>query len=172
MEDDPLRAYRRWQAFEETGHEDEADRAFEGLFKTTVQPLAPSREFTARTIAAVGDAAARDARRARRLRVAAVIGGLAGSAAATFFAAGYLLSALTSVFVGFIDLVIVAVVQIAGAMQSGIDVWSVAASLGRAAAAVAGDPRVAVGLVMIQGVAIAAFVALRRLLGSDVELLK
>lgn len=172
MEDDPLRAYRRWQALEETGHEDEADLAFEGLFKTAVPPLAPSREFTARTMAAVADAATRDARRARRLRVGAAVGGVAGSAAATYFAAGYLLSALTSVFLGFIDLVIVAVVQTAGAMQSGIDIWSVAASLGRAAAAVVGDPRVAVGLVMIQGIAIAAFIALRRLLGSDVELLK
>jgi hypothetical protein len=172
MNDDPLRAYRRWQALEEDGHEDEADRAFEGLFKSTVQPLAPSRDFTARTMAAVGAAAVRDARHARRVRTGAVVGGVTGSVAAAYFAAGYVLTAVTSVFVGFIDLLVVAVVNGAGAMQSGIDLWSIAASLGGAAAALAGDPRVAVGLVMIQGIAIAAFIALRRLLGSDVELLK
>ena len=172
MEDDPLRAYRRWQALEDAGQDEEADRAFEGLFKAAVPPVAPSPQFTSRAMAAVAAAAARDARRARHVRRGALVGGLVGSAAAVYFAAGYFLSALTSVFFGFIDLLVVAVVNTAGAMQSGIDMWSLAASLGRAAAALAGDPRVAVGLVMIQGVAIAAFIVLRRLLGSDVELLK
>ena len=104
MDDEPLRAYRRWQALEEGGQDEDADRVFEGLFKATVQPVAPSRDFTARTLAAVTAAAERDARRARRVRVGALVGGGASSAAAAYFAAGYVLSALTSVFVGFIDL--------------------------------------------------------------------
>jgi hypothetical protein len=172
MDDDPLRAYRRWQTLEENGHDEDADRAFEGLFKVTVQPLAASPDFTSRAMAAVAAAAERDARRARRVRVATVVGGVSGSLAAAYFAAGYVMTALAAVFVGFIDLLVLAVVNGAAAMQSGMDMWSVAASVGRALAAVAGDPRVAIGLVMIQGVAIAAFIALRRLLGSDVELLK
>lgn len=172
MDDDPLRAYRRWQTLEENGHDEEADRAFEGLFNAAVPPLAVSPDFTSRAMAAVAAAAERDARRARRVRVGAVAGGVSGSVAVAYFAAGYVMTALAAVFVGFIDLLVVAVVNGAAAMQSGMDMWSVAASVGRAVAAIAGDPRVAIGLVMIQGVAIAAFVALRRLLGSDVELLK
>ena len=172
MEDDPLRTYRRWQAFEDAGQEDEADRAFEGLFKATIEPVMPARDFTVRAMAAVAAASERDARRARRVKLGALSAGLVGSAAGVYFAAGYVLTAATSALVGFLDLLIVTVVAVAGAVQSGFDMWSVAASVGRALAGVAGDPRVAVGLVMIQGVAIAAFVALRRLLGSDAELLK
>lgn len=172
MDEDLLRSYRRWQALEDGGQDDQADRAFRTVFNAAVTPVPVSQAFTARTMAAIAAAAARDARRARRVRVAAAAGGIAGGTAAAYFAAGFVLSAVSAVFVGLLDLLIVGVVYVASAMQSGIDVWSVAASLGRAMAAVAADPRVAVGLVMIQGVAIAAFVALRRLLGSDVELLK
>lgn len=172
MDEDPIREYRRWQALEEAGHEDEADRAFHALYKTAVEPLPVSPKFTAQTMAAVTAAAARDARHARRVRFGALVGGIAGGMAAVYFTAGYVLTAMSWVFVGLLDLSIVGVVYVAGAMQSGIDVWSIAASVGRATAALAADPRVAIGLVMMQGVAIAAFVALRRLLGSDVELLK
>ena len=172
MDDELIRAYRRWQALEEDGREDEADRAFEAVFQGSVSPVPVRREFAPLTMAAVAAAAARDAQRARRARQVSLVGGIAGGGAVTYFGAGYLLTGLSAVFVRFIDLTIVAVVYVASAMQSGADVWSLAASLGRATAALAGDARVAIALVMIQGVAIAAFVALRRLLDSDVELLK
>jgi hypothetical protein len=43
------------------------------------------------------------------------------------------------------------------------------ASLGRAAAAVAVDPKVTLALIAISAVAVAALLALQRLLGSDQE---
>ena len=172
MDDDPIRSYRRWQALEEEGREDEADRAFDAVFKAGVSSLLPSSDFTAQTMAAVAAAAERDAARARRMRTAAFVAGTAGTAVAVYFGAGYAFSVLSTVLVRLIDLLIVGVVYVASVMQSGANVWSIAASLGRATAALAGDPRVAVALIMIQGVAIVAFVALRRLLHSDVEILK
>lgn len=172
MDEDLLRSYRRWQALEDGGAEDEADRVFQSVFSAAAEPVSASRDFTVRTMAAVAAAAARDARRARRVRVAAVAGGIAGGTAAAYFAAGLVLSAVSAIVVGLLDLLVVGVVHVASAVQSGIDVWSVAASVGSAVASMATDARVAVALVMIQGVAIVAFVALRRLLGSDVELLK
>jgi hypothetical protein len=172
MDDDPIRSYRRWQALEDEGRDDEADRTFDAVFKAGIPNLAPSRDFTAQTMAAVAAAAERDTLRARRLRIVALMAGTAASVVAVYFGAGYAFTAMSAVLVRLIDLLIVGVVYVASVMQSGADVWSVAASIGRATAAVAGDPRVAVALIMIQGVAIAAFVALRRLLQSDVEILK
>lgn len=172
MDDDPIRACRRWLALEEAGRVDEADRAFEALFKDAAPSAAVSHAFTAATMAAVAAAAERDARRTRRVRSAALVCSVAGAAGAAYFGAGYVLGAVFAVFVRLIDLLIDGVVYVATAMQSGVDLWTVAGALGRATAAVVADPRVAVALVVLQGVAIAAFVALRRLLDSDGELLK
>ena len=172
MDDDSIRAYRRWHELEEAGREEDADRAFDALFKAAVAPVPVSRAFTADTMAAVSIAAARDVRRARRVRHAAIAGGVAGGAAATYFGASYVFAAVSAVFVRLIDVLVFGVLYLAAAMESGADMWSIAASLGRAMAAVASDPRVAVALVVIQAVAIAAFVALRRLLDSDLELSK
>jgi hypothetical protein len=47
--------------------------------------------------------------------------------------------------------------------------WPVLASLGRAAAALAADPTVTFAMIAISGVAVAALLALQRLLGSDGE---
>jgi hypothetical protein len=172
MDEDPIREYRRWQELEEAGRDEDADRAFEGVFKASATGVPVSHDFTARTMAAVAGAVEHDVRRARRVRRVALVSAIGSGAAAIYFGAGYALAAMSSVFVRLIDLLIVGVVYVVGAMQSGVDLWSLAVSVGRAAAAVAGDPRVAIALVMIQGVAIAAFVALRRLLDSDGELLK
>jgi hypothetical protein len=48
----------------------------------------------------------------------------------------------------------------------------VVSSLGRASAAFIADPTVTITMLAIQGIAIAALVALRRLLGSDREFLE
>ena len=172
MDDEQVRAYRRWQALEEDGRDEEADRAFHALFKGTVAPVPISHDFGAQTLAAVAAASERDGRRAQRARQAAVVAGVACGAAAIYFGAGYVSTGLSAAFLRLIDLMIVAVVSVASFMQSGADLWTVARSVGRAAAAMAGDARVAIALVVIQAVAVAAFVALRRLLDSDVELLK
>lgn len=172
MNDDPVRAYQRWQAAEEGGRDEEADRAFEALFSASMPAVPVPADFETRTMHAVAAAAERDARRARHVRSAALVASVAGGAAAAYFGFGYALSVMSAVFVRLIDLVIVGVVYVVTVMQSGADAWSVAASLGRATAAAVADARVALALIVIQGVAIAAFMALRRLLHSDVEILK
>jgi hypothetical protein len=48
----------------------------------------------------------------------------------------------------------------------------VLASMGRAAGAFVSDPKVTIVLLALQGIAIAAFIVLQRLLGSDAEYLK
>ena len=82
--DDPLRAYRRWQALEEEGRDEEADRAFEAVFKSTVAPAPVSLEFTATTMTAIAAAAERDARRARRVRRASMLAAVASGIAAAY----------------------------------------------------------------------------------------
>jgi hypothetical protein len=64
------------------------------------------------------------------------------------------------------------VVRTAGAAQTGAGVWSVLSGIGRAAASVAADPGVTMTLIALQGVAVAALLALQRLLGVDEESLK
>jgi hypothetical protein len=172
MEEDPVRAYRRWQALEGEGRDEEADRAFETVFKTTLASLPVPPEFTAKTMTAVAAAAQRDLRRVRRVRRASLGAGVAGGAAAMYFGAGYILAGVSAVAVRLIDLLVVGVIYVVTVVQSGADVWSIAATLGRAMGALVMDPKVAVALVMMQGIAVAAFIALRRLLESDVEILK
>lgn len=161
--------YARWCDAETTGTDDEADRAFRAVFQTfaTDQPL--SADFAARTMAAVGAAADRDARRARRTRVAIVSGTIAGASAAAYFGTGWAIALLTSAFIGFVNLVVAAIVRGAAGVDGGLGFWGVLGSLGRAASAFAADPKVSFGVLAIQVVAMAALIALRRLLGSDVE---
>ena len=71
-----------------------------------------------------------------------------------------------------LDLVIGAVVAMAASIPAGADVWTIMTTLGRAAAALLTTPAVTVTILAIQGIAIAAFVALQRLLRSDGELLR
>ena len=66
-----------------------------------------------------------------------------------------------------LDLMIQAVVWVATGPD--LNLWSLLNSVGRASAAFISDPKVTVAMLAIQGIAIAALVALRRLLASDRE---
>jgi hypothetical protein len=169
---DPDRSYRRWQAAEADGRDDEADAEFKVVFDSAVSTQVVGASFTARTMEAVAAAAANEARRSRRTRVATIAAGLAGGVAAAYFGAGLLVTLLsTGVMRGF-DLLIGLVVRMAGAAQTGADLWSVLSGMGRAAVAFAADPTVTMMLFALQGIAVAALIALQRLLGADEESLK
>jgi hypothetical protein len=80
--------------------------------------------------------------------------------------------ALSAALVAVLDLIITAVVGIATTIPAGADVWTVLSTVGRATAALLATPAVTMTILAIQGVAIAAFVALQRILRSDRELLR
>ena len=169
---DPDRSYRRWQAAEADGRDDEADAEFKVVFGSAVSERLVAPSFTARTMEAVAAAAAREARRSHRVRVATVAAGLAGGIAAAYFGAGFLVTLLSTGAMRGFDLLIGMVVRMAGAVQTGADLWSVLSGMGRAAVAVAADPTVTMMLFALQGIAVAALIALQRLLGADEESLK
>jgi hypothetical protein len=169
---DPNRNYRRWRAAEAEGRDDEADAEFGALFGAVVPPPGVGADFAARTMQAVSAAAAQELRRARRVRRLTVAAGIGGSAAAAYFGAGLIATLVSAAFTRGFDLLIGMVVRIAGAVQTGADLWSVLASVGRAAAALATDPTVTMMLFALQGIAVVALLALQRLLGTDEESLK
>jgi len=162
-------SYQRWRDADESGRDDDADWAFKTVFRTVVPTQPISADFTSRTMAALAAAAEREARRARHTRAAVIAGAVLGGAAAVYFGTGWAVSVLSTVFVGFLNLVIAVIVGGAGAVETGSGLWTVLGTLGRAAAAFASDPKVTVAIFAIQAIAIAALVALRRLLGSDRE---
>lgn len=162
-------SYQRWRDADESGRDDDADWAFKTVFRTAVTTQPISAGFTKRTMEALAVAAAREARRARYTRAAVIAGSVVGGAAALYFGTGWAISFLSTVFVGFLNLVIAVIVRGAGAVETGAGFWSVMASLGRAVAAFVADPTVTIAILAIQAVAIAALVALQRLLGSDRE---
>ena len=162
-------SYGRWRAADESGRDDDADWAFKTVFRTVVPTEPISADFTKRTMDALAAAAAREARRARHTRAAVVSVSVVGGAAALYFGTGWAISMLSTVFVGFLNLVIAVIVGGAGAVEKGAGFWAVLGSLGRAVAAFVTDPKVTVAILAIQAVAIAALVALQRLLGSDRE---
>lgn len=172
MTADPDRIYRRWQAAEADGREDDADAEFAVLFSATLPAQGVGAGFTGRTMEAVAAAAAREAQRSRRLRRAAVLGGVTGSIAAGWFGAGLIATLVSATVRGTFDLLIGAVVRIAGAADTGGDVWSVLSGVGSAAASFAADPTVTMMLFVLQGLAVGALLALQRLLGTDEESLK
>jgi hypothetical protein len=162
-------SYQRWRAAEESGRDDDADWAFKTVFQTVV-PTAPiPAAFTTRTMEAIAAASGRDARRARHTRAAVVSGTVMGGAAALYFGTGWAISFLSTVFVGFLNLIIAVIVRGAGAVDTGAGFWTVMGSLGQAVAAFVADPKVTVAILVVQAIAIAALVALQRLLGSDRE---
>ncbi len=171
MDEDLLHRYSRWRAAESAGQDEEADAAFKAVF-AAVPDRPASLDFAARTMRAIAETAARDARRARRTRAAAMAGGVIGGAAAAYYGAGWLASALSTAFVGALNVLIGTVVSAATVIERGGDAWTVIGSLGRAAAAFVSDPRVTFMLIAIQGIAAAALFALQRLLGSDGETFK
>lgn len=172
MTADPQRSYRRWQAAEADGRDDDADAEFGVVFGAAVPEPVVGAAFTARTMAAVAAAAAREARRSRRARAATLVAGLVGGIAAAYFGAGFLVTLISATVTRGFDLLIGVVVRMAGAAQTGADLWSVLTSMGRAAVAFAADPTVTMMLFALQGIAVAALIALQRLLGTDEESLK
>jgi hypothetical protein len=162
-------SYGRWRAAEESERDGEADRAFRTVFQTAMpqQPLSP--EFTTRTMRAVAAAAAGDGRRARRVRAGVLTATAVATIPAVYFGTGWAISVTSAAFIGMLNMLIATAVRGAVAFQTGASVWSVLATLGRAAAAVAADPKVTVAMITISVVAIAALLALQRLLGSDRE---
>jgi hypothetical protein len=162
-------SYRQWRAAEERERDDDADWAFRTVFQTAIpeQPVSP--EFTTRTMTAVAAAAAGDARRARRVRAGVLAGTAVATTAGVYFGAGWAMSLASATFVGLLNMLIVAALRGAAGVQTGAGVWSTLSSLGRAAAALVADPNVTVAMIAISAVAIAALLALQRLLGSDGE---
>lgn len=168
MDEDLTHRYSRWRAAESAGADEEADAAFKAVFAALPDRPAPL-DFAASTMRAVADAAARDTRRTRRTRRLAVAGGVVGGGVAAYYGAGWLASALSTAFVGFLNLVIGAVVGAATVMERGGSVWTIVGNLGRAMAAFVSDPKVTFMMIAVQGIAAAALFALQRLLGSDRE---
>jgi hypothetical protein len=162
-------SYPRWRAAEADDREDDADEAFRAVFQSAIEEQLVSLEFTARTMTAIAGAAALDARRARHGRAAVLTGSIVAMAAALYVGAGWVISLVSAVFLGLLNLLVAAVVRTAEAFQTGAGVWGVLSSLGQATAAVASDSSVTFAMIAISAVAIAALVALQRLLGSDEE---
>ncbi|MGH9370267.1 MAG: hypothetical protein ACRD15_01915 [Vicinamibacterales bacterium] len=172
MNDDLTRQYQRWQEAEDAGREDVADAACKAMFAGVVQEPRTSSDFVARTLSSIARATEADAARARRMRHATIAGGVAAAAGGIYVGGPWFLSVLSATLVGLINMLVGATVQVAGGMQTGVDVWSVLAGLGRAAVAFVADPAVTVAMIVMQGIAMAALFALQRLLGSDRESLK
>jgi hypothetical protein len=159
--------YRRWQAADADGRDDDADEALLAMFREAAVNEPAPVSFTARTMTAVAAAAAMDARRARQARLAIASGSIAGAAAAIYTGAGWAISFASAAFLGLVNLLVAAVVGTVDAFQTGTGIWGVLSSLGQATAAVATDSSVTFALIAISVVAIAALATLQRLLGSD-----
>jgi hypothetical protein len=169
MDDELDRTYRRWREADDSGRDDDAEAAFRALFASAVREAEVPSRFTAATMERVAMAAESDALRAKRTRTAGIAVATVGGIVLAYFGAGLLGSIAATAIARMLDGVIAIVVGLATAGRDGASVWSVFASLGRAAAAFAADPIVTITILAIQGVAIAALVALQRLLGSDLE---
>jgi hypothetical protein len=170
MDDELARAHARWRALEEDGRDEEAaDAAFADLYRDGVDQAPVALAFTARTLDAVAAAAERDRRRARRTRQVLVPIGAAAAAALLYVGGGLILSGLTTSLVWGLDALIGAIAGAAKHADAGAGLWSIMRSIGRAAAAFMSSPAVTIGIIALQGIAMAALVALQRLLGSDGE---
>jgi hypothetical protein len=172
MRDDATEQYRRWLEADERSEDDEADAAFTRLFDTCVPAPLPPVRFTETTMAAVAEARTVDALRARRLRRVLLWSGLPIGGAALYFGAGAALSALSTGVVACLNVLVAAVVWFANGHDTRSTVWTLLTGLGRAALALAADPRVTVAMLVFQAVAVAALAVLHRLLGPEREWLK
>ena len=169
MDDQLARIYSRWQAADEADRDEEADAAFRALTEDVIPQRAVSPQFTARTMDAIAYAIAADARRVRRMRKAIALGGI-GGVIAMGFAAPFALSLISTALVAGLNGMIAAIVW--AATGPDLNLWPVVSRLGRACAAFIADPTVTITMLAMQGIALAALVALRRLLGSDREFLE
>jgi hypothetical protein len=172
MDDDLKRLYGRWREADESGREQDAERACRAFFDSAGRDPRVSTDFTARTRAAIAAAGARDRERARRTQQLTLLGGTAAAVLALVFGGSWALAALSRVLLGSIDLLVGLSVRIATSIHAGTDLWSIVASVGRALAAFVADPAVTAAILAMQGVAMVALLALHRLLGSDRETLK
>jgi hypothetical protein len=165
--------YDRWRGAEAEGRDEEADRLFRSVFQANLseEPIV-SAAFVARTLDAVAATTLRDARRTRRTRVALAAAAVAGLVAFLYYGTGWAVSMVTGLFIGAVNLFVGAVVRGAGGVEASAGLWGVVGSLGRAAAAFIADPKVTVTIFAVQAFAMAALLALQRLLGSDVESLE
>lgn len=174
--DDLEKRYARWRDAEDAGldHQDDdaADATFGALFSAAVPEVRVPSGFTSDTMQVIAQVAAEDALRARRTRRVVGVGSVAAAVVALYFGAGPALSLLSSAFVSTLDVLVAAVVWFASSAETRPDLWAVLASVGRAAGAFVSDPTVTIVLLALQGIAIAAFVALQRLLGAGPELYK
>ena len=166
---DEQRQYQRWLDAELNDREDDADALFGTVFKGAIPPAPAYAAFTARTMAAVGEAAARDARRARTTRRVVIPAVSAAAVTLLYFSSGLVLSAFSAIVVNALDLLVGAVVYVATTTRSGGDAWSLAGSLGKATAALLTNPSVTTTILALQGMAVAALIALQRLLRSERE---
>lgn len=169
MDDELTPGVRRWLEAEASGADEEADAAFGTIFRSVAEDEPASVAFTTRTMQAISTESARDAVRTARTRRAALAATAVGLAATVYFGAGYAFSAMRTMFMATFNLLVGAVVNIAAGVHAGADVWSLLGSLGHAASAFVADPKVTLVLLVLQGLALAALVALQRLLGSDGE---
>jgi hypothetical protein len=169
MDDELDRHLHRWLAADDEERDEDAEAAFRVVFTSAVESAPVSSGFSATTMRAVEQAAARDRKAARLTRLAAIWVAVAGGLALAYFSAGAIASTLTAAFATLLDFVINLIVGAATSGQSGTSVWAVFGNLGRAAAAFAASPLVTITILTIQAIAIAALVALQRILGSDLE---
>lgn len=169
MDEDLTRHYQRWRDADAAARVDDADGACRAVFTGIAREPAVSSGFVAGTLAAIALATARDRARARRLRRASLVGSVAAAVAVLYVGGAWITSGLSAMLVGLLNLLVGATVQAATGVQTGLDVWSVLASLGRAAAAFVANPTVTIAMFAMQGIAMAALLALQRLLGSERE---
>lgn len=169
MNDDLTSGYRRWLEADESGLDDDGDAALGSIFQEISRTEPPSLTFTSRTMEAIAAEAERDARRARLTRRSAAVAGTAGLAAGVYLGAGVILPAMASALLALFDFLVGAIVRTSAGIQAGAGLWGLLGSLGHAASAFVSDPKVTFVLLVLQGFAIAALVALQRLLGSDGE---
>lgn len=167
MDDELFHRYQQWQDADGDGRDAEADAACEAVFRAVVADPPVSAAFTARTVAAVAAATARDARQARRTRRTVLGVGAAAGVAGLYAGGGWALSAASTLLVTILEVLVGMTVRTAVALQAGTDVWTVLANLGRAVAAFVADPSITVAIFAMQGLAMGALVALRRLLDPD-----
>ena len=152
---DEQRQYQRWLDAELDDREDDADALFGTVFKGAVPPAPASAAFTARTM-----------RTTRRVVIP-----VASAAAVTlaYLCSGLILSGFSAIVVNALDVLIGAVVYVATTTRSGGDAWSLAGNLGKATAALLTSPSVTTTILVLQGMAVAALIALQRLLRSERE---
>jgi hypothetical protein len=169
MDERLTRLYSRWQEADGADRDEEADEAFRALTEEVISATAVSPLFSERTMQAIAEATAAETRRVALTRKALIVAAIAATVAAGF-AAPFALSIVSNALIAGLNGIIAAIVW--AATGPNLNLWSVMSSLGRASAAFIADPRVTITMLAIQGLAIAALVALRRLLGSDREFLE